>query len=111
METVLRVFCAMWALASAITTILIWRRWPDPSSRLLKWSILLWPCAGGLVGSLGGLLMSLGRSGTLEVVGETLLGVMLVAIVAHWCLLTVYIVGRLSRQDGRGDKSDRGLLG
>jgi hypothetical protein len=100
METVEVVFLAMAAIASSLVAILVWRRLGDPSSRLLKWAILLFPCAGGLLVSLGGLFLLLGRSRTMEVLGEMLVGAALVAFVLHMCLLTVHGLGRLSSQDG-----------
>ena len=111
METFIVVSCVVWAIGSALTAILLWRRWPDRGSRVLLWALLLWPCAGGLVGSVGGLFMSLGRSGALEVIGETLVGVMLVAFAAHLCLNTVYILGLLRRRYGHGDKVDKADAG
>lgn len=93
--------CALCALTSLSVAILTWQRWDDPASRVLKWAVLMNPCAVGLFCGIGGLFFLLGRSRTTEIVWEALAGAAAVAFAAHWCLYIAYVIGRASNRHRR----------
>lgn len=95
MQTAEVIACTMCVVVSPLVAVLLWRRLSDPSTRMLKWALILFPCLGGLAAALGGLVTLLGTSKTTDGLGIALAVVALVALAAHLCLFGGHILGRL----------------